>query len=73
MLWFFYTLIWLLSLQEQLVLCLKWKKSLNLKPKFPYRFTYTVHFLFGGLFIGDEGEIKRGTGFKASVSLFHLT
>ena len=51
---FFFTLIHLLSLIEQLVLCLKWKESLNLNYKFPDRFTYTIIFLFGGLLIGDE-------------------
>ena len=33
----------------------KVEKILNLKPTFPYRFTYTVYFLFGGMSIGDKG------------------
>ena len=49
----------------------KVKKSVNLKSKFSYRFTYTVHFLLGGMFIGDE--IKSELGLKASISLFHFT
>ena len=68
-----YTFIWLLSLLEQLVLCLKWKEILNLKLKYPYRFIYALYSLFGGMLIGDEGEVKSGTGLKASISLFHLT
>ena len=65
--------MWLASLQEQLVLCLKWKESLNLKLIYPYRFTYDLHLLFGGMFIGDEGEVKSRIGLKGSISLFHLT
>ena len=33
----------------------KVEKILNLKSTFPYRFTYTVYFLFGGMSIGDKG------------------
>ena len=48
----------------------KVEKSLNLKCTFPYRFTYTVYFLFGEMSIGDEGEIKSGPGFKAIAFCF---
>ena len=48
----------------------KVEKSLNLKSTFPYRFTYTVYFLFGEMSIGDEGEIKSGPGFKAIAFCF---
>ena len=51
----------------------KEEKSPNLKSNLPCRFTYTVYFLFGGMFIGDEGEIKSWPGFSARISLFHPT
>ena len=50
----------------------KVEKSLNLKSKFPYRFTYKVY-LFGGMFMGDEEEMKSWPGFPGSISLFHVT
>ena len=51
----------------------KVEKSLNLKSKFPYRFTYKAYFLFGGMFMGDEEEMKSWPGFPGSISLFHVT
>ena len=52
------------STGEQLVLCLKWKESVILKLKCFYRFTHALYFLFGGMFIGDEGKVKSGAGLK---------